>query len=132
MHVSFINSLNQSQLFIIEKTGDTQIGMAGSTSVGCLINHHSKTTLAAYSPSENRDFNKEMELTCRQALTPDAAAKSRRSWEQGGAGGFNSSTARHFGNKATCRTVIYGAPYRQVCLVFQVLIHTPFDDSDNI
>lgn len=39
---------------------------------------------------------------------------------------------RHFGNKATCRTVIYRTPYRQVRLVFQVLIHTPFDDSDNI
>lgn len=130
MHVSSINSLNQSQLFFIEKTGDAQIGMAGSTSVGCLINHHSKRV--ADSPLENRDFNKEMELTCRKALTPEAAAKSRRSWEQGGAGGFNSNTARHFGNKATCRTVIYGTPYRQVCLVFQVLIHTPSDDSDNI
>jgi len=35
--------------------------------------------LAADSSSENSDFKKEMELTCRRALTPDAAAKSRGS-----------------------------------------------------
>lgn len=61
-----------------------------------------------------------------QQLNPEAALGARGSRRR------QQQRSPVLGNKATCGTVIYGTPCRQVRLVFQVLTHTPFDDSDNI